>query len=428
MKNSVVDKAFFVTGLPHPLLAPEKNPGWQSLSNAYKKLSEEVAESDADLILYCSTQWPSVIGYMFQANPDAEWTHVDHEWHEFGEMPYKFKIDADFAEAYADEVRDLGFTSKTVNYRGFPIDTGSIVAQKFLNPDNKKLATMVSCGLYAEKQETMDIGKAAARALQRTGKKAIVVLVSCLSHRFFVDDIDPKEDRIFSAKDDEWNQKIVELLGEGRLEDVSQVAREFASEANGDMHFKGIWWLNGLCGESNDFTGKVYDYQPVWGTGNALISLTPTKPIQPSTSDTDSQIVNAGGAAEPVGAYPHARREGDLLFLSGVGPRERGKSKIPGLELDKAGNIVSYDVEEQTRAVIRNVESILAAAGGVLKDIIDVQVYLTNMKDDFTKFNAVYAEHFGPLNATRTTIEVGSLPTPIAVEFKVTARSNSDAD
>ncbi|MGZ3703905.1 MAG: RidA family protein, partial [Bdellovibrionota bacterium] len=127
-------------------------------------------------------------------------------------------------------------------------------------------------------------------------------------------------------------------------------------------------------------------------------------------------------APEPVGAYPHARREGDLLFLSGVGPRARGKKEIPGVTLDARGEIASYDVEVQTRSVIENVKSILESSGSSLDKVIDVQVYLTNMKADFPIFNKVWAEYFSKIQATRTTIEVGALPTPIAVEFKVVAR------
>src|SRR5437762_3306853 len=100
---SIVAKALIVPGLPHPLLAAEKSPGWQSLAKNYDKLREEIEKTDADLILYFSTQWLSVLGYSFQADPKPEWVHVDHNWHEHGSMPYKFKVDAEFAKVYAEE-------------------------------------------------------------------------------------------------------------------------------------------------------------------------------------------------------------------------------------------------------------------------------------------------------------------------------------
>ncbi|MGE3260484.1 MAG: RidA family protein [Bacteriovoracia bacterium] len=144
--------------------------------------------------------------------------------------------------------------------------------------------------------------------------------------------------------------------------------------------------------------------------------------MAPKETKSENQIVDAAKAPEPVGAYPHARREGEFLFLSGVGPRERGKKEIPGVKLDSSGQILSYDVEIQTRSVIANVKTILEASGSSLDKIVDVQVFLTDMKKDFPTFNKIYAEHFAKIQATRTTIEVGSLPTPIAVEFKVIAR------
>lgn len=431
-------KALIVPGLPQVLLAPEKSPGWGRLRAAYDLARKEIESSGADLILYYSTQWLSVLGYTFQADPAPEWVHVDQNFHDLGSMPYRFRIDPEFAGLYGEEVKKGGHHTMLAHFRGFPVDTGTIVAQKLLNPDNRLPASMVSCNMYAEKNETIELGRAGLRALEKSGKKAVVVLVSGLSNRFFVKEVEAKDDRISSAKDDEWNQKILELLGDGRLEDVAQVARDFGREANGDMGFKGAWWLNGICGESNDFTGKVLGYDAIYGTGNCVAVLTPTSavkakayeeaggvapkaPAKPDASGSSAPI-NASSAPEPVGAYPHARREGELLFLSGVGPRQRGTKKIPGVELDAEGNIASYDVEVQTRSVIQNIKSILEASGSSLDKVIDVQVYLTNMKKDFPVFNKVYAEFFKDVQATRTTIEVGALPTPIAVEFKVVAR------
>lgn len=126
-------------------------------------------------------------------------------------------------------------------------------------------------------------------------------------------------------------------------------------------------------------------------------------------------------APEPVGLYPHARRVGDLLFLSGVGPRERDAGAIPGVELGDNGEIVSYDIEKQCRSVFQNVSYILEDAGSSWDRIVDVTVFLTNMKDDFAAYNRVYAEYFADNQPCRTTVEVNRLPTPIAIELKVIA-------
>lgn len=132
-----------------------------------------------------------------------------------------------------------------------------------------------------------------------------------------------------------------------------------------------------------------------------------------------NEIINSERAPEPVGAYPHARRVGNFLFLSGVGPRERGTKVIPGVTLDDHGNILDYDITVQTLSVFRNIRYVIEDAGARWEDIVDVQVYLTNMKKDFPTFNRLYAEHFTHVQACRTTIEIGALPTPIAVELKV---------
>jgi 2-aminomuconate deaminase len=131
--------------------------------------------------------------------------------------------------------------------------------------------------------------------------------------------------------------------------------------------------------------------------------------------------INSSKAPEPVGAYPHARKVGNLLFLSGVGPRERGTKKIPGVELDANGNIISYDIETQCKSVFQNIKYILEDAGSSWDNIVDVQVFLTNMKDDFAIYNRVYAEWFKDNQPCRTTIEINCLPTPIAIELKVIA-------
>ncbi len=479
MEGSLISKAYIVSGMPHILLAPDQSPAWGLLRQGYEALADEIRQEEADLILYYSTQWLSILGYMFQADPRPEWVHVDQNWHELGSIPYQFAMDTDFAAGYAAEVDQLGYKTRLINYRGFPIDTGTIVAQKLLNPDNRLPAAIVSCNMYSEKEETTRVGQAAARALQKSGKKAIAVLVSNLSNRFHIEKIDPVKDRVSSRKDDEWNRKILDMLSAGDVEDVAQTVRQFAREANGDQKFKGMWWLNGLLGQSNHFEGRVHAYEPVWGTGAALVALKPTEAVQakplestlgseegsqaemveeltdfehltmpvskakssvpaaverslpkaptgfsaPASSSKlpDYEIVSKT-SAEPVGTYPHARRYGDLLFLSGIGPRKHGTKEIPGIVFDANRKVVSYDIRIQTQSVIDNIRKILEEAGSSLEKVIDVQAFLTNMAADFPGYNEVYNEAFKNIRPTRTTVEVGALPTPIAVEFKVIAR------
>ena len=135
----------------------------------------------------------------------------------------------------------------------------------------------------------------------------------------------------------------------------------------------------------------------------------------------NGQKFNSQNAPKPVGLYPHARRVGDLLFLSGVGPRERGKNDIPGVTLDENGKIASYNIEKQCHSVFANVKAILEDSGSSWDNLVDVTVFLTNMKADFKIYNKIYAEYFKDIQPCRTTVEINCLPTPIAIELKCIA-------
>jgi len=137
-----------------------------------------------------------------------------------------------------------------------------------------------------------------------------------------------------------------------------------------------------------------------------------------------SAVHNSSRAPEPVGAYPHARRVGNLLFLSGIGPRERGKKEISGVTLRADGSIERYDIETQVRSVFANVRAVLEDAGARWENLVDVTVYLTNMKSDFPTYNRLWAEHFPLDPPCRTTLEINCLPTPIAIELKCIAALN----
>ena len=134
-----------------------------------------------------------------------------------------------------------------------------------------------------------------------------------------------------------------------------------------------------------------------------------------------NEKIESSSAPEPVGLYPHARRVGDLLFLSGVGPRKRGTKEIPGVSLDAAGKVESYDIEAQCRSVFENVRTIVTESGSSWQQIVDVTVFLTNMDDDFATYNKIYAEYFADNQPCRTTVEINALPTPIAIELKCIA-------
>ena len=134
-----------------------------------------------------------------------------------------------------------------------------------------------------------------------------------------------------------------------------------------------------------------------------------------------SDVVRTDTAPAPVGAYPHARRVGDLLFLSGVGPRQPGTNAIPGNVHDAEGRLLSYDIEQQCRQVFANVRAVLEASGARWEQLVDVTVFLTDMARDFPSYNRIYAEYFKGVDACRTTLGITALPTPIAIELKCIA-------
>jgi len=273
--SGAVLRGYLLPNKPHPLLAPEKNRGWAELRAAMEEIGREIAATEADLLLIFSTRWSSIIGHQIQADPKPEWWVVDEDFHELGTLRYSLRMDADFADAYLGAARARGLHARTVAYRGFPLDVGTITALRLINPDNRIPACVVSCNVYSDRAETMVLGKAAADAIRATGRKAVAVGVTALSNRMFTEWIDPAQDRIHSLKDDEWNRKILELLGEGRLEDVAQLAREFTRQANGDSKLKAVWWLAAVLGQHNDYAGSVRAYAPIWGTGAAVVGLVP---------------------------------------------------------------------------------------------------------------------------------------------------------
>ena len=275
---SHVIKGYVLPGLPHLVLTPDANPGWKKVRQAMDKVRDQVAKLKPDVLILYSTYWPSVIGHQIQADPNPEWVHVDEQFHALGSIPYKFNIDADLANAYVDCAKARKLSARAVNYKGFPIDTGSVVVLKLINPDNKIPAIIVSSNVYSDRAETLVLGKAAQDALEKQGKKAVAIAITSLSNRIHEKKVEPKDDHIHSLKDQEWNQKFLEFLAAGRLEDVSQLSRQFHKEArvNKVANFKPFWWLASVLGQSNLYAGEVLEYQPIYGSGAAVVGLTPS--------------------------------------------------------------------------------------------------------------------------------------------------------
>ena len=461
LSNGGIVESFVVPVHPHTALAPDANEGWSRLRQAYDEAAQIISESNADLLIIYSTTWPSIIGHQLISDPNPEWVMVDHDFHDLGSIHYSFNIDAEFAELWNQENKSRGLQSRCVNYHGFPIDVGSVVALTLLNPDNKIPSVIVSSNVYADRSETTVLAKACRDLVNKTGRKAVAITAMSLSNRMFTEHIEAKNDRIHSLKDDEWNQKILEFLSEGRLEDVGQLSRTIQQQIRVQkvVNFKPMWWLSAINNNRNDLTGKILAYEAIHGAGCAVVNLNPTpsgfgdkeydeddvevftgergvldtvtKPKtleQPNTgpalwepTDADGSV-NTDSAPKPVGAYPHARKVGDLLYLSGVGPRQPGTNEIPGGPIhDEDGKPLDYDIKAQTHSVVNNIARILEEAGSSIDKVLDVTSFLVDMKRDFQGYNEVWAETLGKVGPTRTTLAIRALPTPIAVEMKVIA-------
>lgn len=274
----MIIKGFVVPGLPQPLLTPKANPGYEKLRQGFDRVREEIEKEKPDCLMIYSTMWPSVLGHQIQAREVCEWVHVDEEFHDLGSIPYKFKMDSTLAKDYVKFGLERGLHMKAVDYHGFPIDTGSVVALKLLNPNNQFPAVIVSSNMYADRAETVVLAKAGLDALKSQNKKAIAIIVSTLSNRLHSTFTEPAQDKIHSLKDQEWNLKLLEFLGKGRLEDVAQLSRQVQKEARVKKvnNFKPFWWLSAMMGAHNKYTGEIYAYESVYGTGSAIVGLTPT--------------------------------------------------------------------------------------------------------------------------------------------------------
>lgn len=274
-----VIKGYVLPGLPQPLLTPQANSGYQKLRQAFDRVREEIEQLKPDVILIYSTMWPSILGHQIQAREKLKWVHVDEEFHDLGSIPYEFKMDSVLAKSYVDFGKKRGLHMKLVDYHGFPVDTGSVVALKLVNPNNQIPAVIVSSNIYADRAETVVLAKAGVDALQEQNKKAVAIIVSTLSNRLHKTFINAKDDKIHSLKDQEWNLKILEFLQAGRLEDVSQLSRQIHREARVKKvnNFKAFWWLSQLMGAHNRYQGELLAYEPICGVGAAVVGLTPAQ-------------------------------------------------------------------------------------------------------------------------------------------------------
>ena len=267
--------AFLVPGSPLPLLRPDVLP-WGRLASAYQRAGRSLAAARPDTLLLYSTQWLAVLDQLWQTRAQLRGVHVDENWHEFGELAFDIRTDGELSYACIAATANppLKLRSKAVNYDHFPIDSGTITANRFLNPDGRLPLVLASNNLYHDAAVTERLGALAVEQARGLNRKVAVIGVGGLSGTLFRDEIEPRQDRIASAEDDRWNRDILRLIERGDVAALRDAAPEYAKAARVDMGFKHFYWLLGALG--GRWSGaRVHGYGPTYGCGAAVIELRP---------------------------------------------------------------------------------------------------------------------------------------------------------
>lgn len=267
-----IPKAFWLPGLPH-LVSDIVSPVWEPVRKAYQEAGERCRALKPDVIVVYSAQWISVLGHSFQTDPRPTGYHVDENWHDVVDFPFSFPVDVALAELAAQKTREAGLATKEVHYAGFPIDTGTLVALKYLNPDNEIPVMIVSSNIYCGREDSEKLGLAVRQAIEAQGKRAVLVTCSALSHRFHTEEIDPAQDTFSREEDDHWNRRMLALMQAGKNREAADLGDEFAQAVGPEMMFKGFYWMMGALG-TPDIPANLMAYGPVWGTGAAVLEYT----------------------------------------------------------------------------------------------------------------------------------------------------------
>lgn len=266
-----VVSAFLVPGSPLPYVQSD-NPPWQPFVNGFRTAAETLARSKPDTIVIYSTQWLAVLDQLWLTRPSSVGVHVDENWHEYGELPFDVTADVELTNEIISATAEVGVRSKGVNYDSFPIDTGTIVAGNYLNPEHSLPACVTSNNLYHDWELTHTLGHVAARIAATKGRRIAVVGVGGLSGSFFRHPIDIAEDHIASSEDDNWNKKILDLLEAGKVRDLKAAIPDFAQAARADMGFKHCGFVLGALGDQFS-SATIHTYGPLYGTGGAVVQF-----------------------------------------------------------------------------------------------------------------------------------------------------------
>jgi len=263
--------AIIIPGSPLPYVRSD-NPPWGRLAEAMSCAGESLAKTQPDTIVVYSTSWMAVLDQLWQTRPHLKGIHVDENWHEYGDLPFDINIDTELAIGAVESANAAGIKSKSVNYDQFPIDTGTIVASNFLNPEGNYPLMIASNNLYHDWDLTEQLGQIVRNVSNEQSKRVTVVGIGKLSGSFFRHQIDEAQDKIVSEEDDDWNKKMLNLISDGEMEKFFELCPEYAKEAKVEMGFKHMAFIKGALGDQLT-GGKVHAYGPVYGAGAAVIEF-----------------------------------------------------------------------------------------------------------------------------------------------------------
>ena len=266
-----VAAALLVPGSPLPYLRSD-NPPWAEIAAGYRKAARAVTAARPDAILLYSTQWMAVLDELWQTRPRISGLHVDENWYEFGDLSFDISIDSRLAEACIEGCRSIGVRAKGVDYDGFPIDTGTIVANNFLNPEGQFPLVLAANNLYHDWETTRNIAAMAAAKAAEQGKKLVVVGVGGLSGTTFRNGIDIADDHVAGEEEDGWNRRMLELMEKGETAEIERLCSDYATAAKVDMGFKHYAWILGAIG-GRFYGARVHAYGPTHGSGAAVIEF-----------------------------------------------------------------------------------------------------------------------------------------------------------
>ncbi len=263
--------ALIVPGSPLPRVAAS-NPPWGALAGALETAGRRLAAVAPDTLVIYSTQWLAVLDQLWLTRARMQGEHVDDNWHEYGALAYDIRIDTALTGAILGATPSMGVRSKGVDYDGFPLDTGTLVASGFLNAEEQRPLVVASNNLYHDWQTTEGLGRVAAEQAAALGRRVAVIGVGGLSGSFFRETIDPATDRIANAAEDEWNRRMLALATAGKVDEFRAQCPDYARAARVDMGFKHCAFVMGAIGWR--FSGaSVHGYGPLYGAGGAVVEF-----------------------------------------------------------------------------------------------------------------------------------------------------------